>query len=54
VARRQRNDLRTPGGKKRVGTAQQCATGLLPEVCEGRIDLATSAGAKDSDWKPKR
>jgi hypothetical protein len=26
----------------------------LHEVCEGRIDLASGAGVKDFDWKPKR
>ena len=26
----------------------------MHEVCEGRINLATGAGVKDFDWKPKR
>src|SRR6516225_11471168 len=46
VARHQRDDLRAPVDKKRVGTDQQCTAGLLQEVCESRIDLATGAGAK--------
>jgi hypothetical protein len=46
--------LRAPVGKNRVGADQQCAAGLLHQVCEGHIDLATGAGAKDFDWKPKR
>jgi hypothetical protein len=54
VARRQRDDLRTPIDKKRVGTNEQRAAGLLHEVCEGRIDLATGTGAKDFDWMSKR
>ena len=54
VARCQGDDLRTPTDKKRVGSDQQCAAGLLREVCEGRIDLATGTGAKDFDRKSKR
>src|SRR6516165_8052644 len=54
VARRQRDDLHTPTDKNRVDTDQQCAAGLLREVCEGRIDLATGTGAKDFDRKSKR
>ena len=54
VTRRQRDDLRMSAEKKCIGTDQQCATGLLHQVCEGRINLATGAGAKDFDWKPKR
>ena len=45
VTRRQRDNLRAPAGKNRVGTDQQCTAGLLHEVCEGRIDLATSPSA---------
>src|SRR6516165_11063141 len=54
VTRRQRDNLRAPAGKNRVGTDQQCTAGLLHEVCEGRIDLATSPSAKDFDWTSKR
>ena len=32
VTRRQRDNLRAPAGKNRVGTDQQCTAGLLHEV----------------------